>query len=77
MDDNYVEILNSLITAEWGETIIVDANGKEAPKYVRYDPIRRRKIYRDKPPVKMTRTSKSTNGETKTTVKKLSVGEGV
>jgi hypothetical protein len=59
---DYVEILNSLTTAEWNQTIIVDANGKETPKYVRYDPIRRRNIYRDEPPVKMTRTSKSTNG---------------
>ncbi len=52
---DYVEILNSLTTVEWNQTIIVDANGKEVPKYVRYDPIQRRNIYRDKPPVKMTR----------------------
>lgn len=46
-----VEILNSLKRVDWCKTTIVDNNGNEAEKYVRYCPITRRQITRDKPPV--------------------------
>jgi hypothetical protein len=74
LQDN-VEILYKLTTVHWMPNIIM-YNGRPTNMYTRYDPIGRTTIERAEPPVKVSRTSKSTPqkdkaaaGGAKTTVK--------
>ncbi len=76
LQDN-VEILDKLTKDGWMPNIITYADGTSANMYTRYDPIGRTTIERAEPPVKVSRTSKSTPqkdkaaaGGAKTTVKK-------